>query len=223
MSSLPPAQWNSSMCQVTCHRKQPSTQARGLRHHGGNHLCWENWRKWLRDPSWELPVMDSQIGTLCPHHKPPLGHEVPSLCSPPCCYAVRYWLIHALLYKSRSSHCAHTRLTLTSLGQHSTGVPHGCGSLPLVHWHTVQGVYTTRCRQPGTPTIPRSCGTQLTVQYAHPHVLFAYSQSEFQRSLPLPGNVRADFFLLTEIKYKIFIPTKETARATGKKSSAFRA
>lgn len=68
-----------------------------------------------------------------------------------------------------------------------------------------------------------SCGTQLTVKYAHLHVLFAYSQSEFQRSLQLTGNVRADFFLLTETKYKIFIPRKETVRATGKKkSSAFR-
>lgn len=47
--------------------------------------------------------------------------------------------------------------------------------------------------------------------------------TEFQRSLQLPGNGRSDFFLLTEIKYKIFIPRKETVRATGKKSSAFRA
>lgn len=51
MSSLPPAQWNSSMCQVTCHKKQPSTQARGLSPHGGNHLCWENRGKWLRTPA----------------------------------------------------------------------------------------------------------------------------------------------------------------------------
>lgn len=31
----------------------------------------------------------------------------------------------------------------------------------------------------------------------------------------MPRNLRADFFLLTETKYKIFIPRKETARATG--------
>lgn len=147
MSSLPPAQRNSSMCQVTCHKKTALHTGQGPESPRWQPSVLREPGEVTEDPSWELSVMDSQIGTLCPHHKPPLGQRSPVCALPPCCYAVRYWLINALLYKSWSSHCAQTRLTLTSLGQHSTGVPQGCGSLPLFYWHTVQDFYTTRCCQ----------------------------------------------------------------------------
>lgn len=77
-------------------------QARGLCHHGGNHLYWEN-REVTEGP--QLGAISQGFPDWYP--MPTSQASSWSWGSLPCCYAVRYWVIHVLLYKSWSSHCSH--------------------------------------------------------------------------------------------------------------------